>query len=56
MKKTGCLWISWADRFGQPPKTIEQLTRDKYVSKRYWCGRDVSISSTKNEGENWKWK
>ncbi len=29
MKRTARLWISWADRFGQPPKTIEQLTRDK---------------------------
>ncbi|MFZ1238204.1 MAG: hypothetical protein WAV74_22920 [Anaerolineae bacterium] len=29
MTKTARLWISWTDRYGQPPKTVEQLTRDK---------------------------
>jgi hypothetical protein len=29
MKKTARLWISWADRYGPPPKMAEQLMRDK---------------------------
>jgi hypothetical protein len=29
MKKTARLWISWTNRYGQPPKTAEQLIRDK---------------------------
>jgi hypothetical protein len=29
MRKIAHLWISWADRYGQPRKTAEQLARDK---------------------------